>query len=118
MSGGSRRSSSALKNNQAIDTTGDGKLDSIAVDTSGDGAADKLVKIQTMMDTTGDGIVDKVGVDTTGDGKVDKVVKIVHVTNEHYSLSATARADESCAFIPLFSTRQYVDVGIEPQTSR
>ena len=59
-----------------------------------------------------------VPVDTTGDGKVDKVVKIVHATNEHYSLSATARADESCAFIPLFSTRQYVDVGIEPQTSR
>jgi ankyrin repeat protein len=67
------------RRNEAIDTTGDGQVDTIAVDTSGDGAADKLVKIQAMMDTTGDGVVDKVGVDTTGDGNVDKVVKVEKV---------------------------------------
>merc|ERR1711865_405295 len=41
----------------AIDTTGDGKVDSIGVDSTGDGKANSVVKAK--------------GVDTDGDGRID-----------------------------------------------
>lgn len=54
-----------------LDTTGDGKVDTVAIDNSGDGRPDELI-----LDTTGDGKADTKFVDTTGDGIVDTVVDL------------------------------------------
>eukprot|EP01065_Artemidia_motanka_P029756 TRINITY_DN35842_c0_g1_i1.p1 TRINITY_DN35842_c0_g1~~TRINITY_DN35842_c0_g1_i1.p1 ORF type:complete len:240 (+),score=83.74 TRINITY_DN35842_c0_g1_i1:58-777(+) len=48
----------------AVDTTGDGKADTLLVDTTGDGKHDSALRVQVvdattvMLDTTGDGVVD------------------------------------------------------------
>ncbi len=86
------------KAGQAIDTDGDGKVDSIAVDTTGDGKADKVVKILTRIDTDGDGNKDSAGVDTDGDGQVDKVVKIVEEKG-HGKESARDGSEHVCEVI-------------------
>ena len=55
---------------EAVDSTGDGRVDSLVMDTIGDGKADRAFQAQ-MVDTTGDGKGDLVGVDITGDGQID-----------------------------------------------
>lgn len=56
---------------EKMDTTGDGKVDTIAADTTADGKYDTILQ-----DTDGDGKLDTAFVDTTGDGVVDSVVDI------------------------------------------
>jgi ribosomal protein L2 len=52
----------------AMDTNGDGMIDTIAYDTNGDGKIDKIE-----YDTNHDGNVDKIEYDTNRDGKVDTI---------------------------------------------
>ena len=51
-----------------VDTTGDGKVDTMAFDTTNDGRIDAY-----LIDTTGDGNKNALGFDTTGDGHIDMV---------------------------------------------
>lgn len=52
----------------ALDTNGDGMIDTIAYDTTGDGMVDKIE-----YDTNHDGKVDRIEFDTSRDGKVDTI---------------------------------------------
>jgi len=76
---GANRRKSSLE--AGIDTTGDGKVDTIGIDTTGDGKLDTIHRDTTgdgnldttHLDTVGDGKIDTVHQDTTGDGKIDTV---------------------------------------------
>jgi len=94
---------SAARRAELLDTTGDGKPDTLAVDTVGDGVADKFVRLQQasseapastnpspgseravaraasrveLVDTTADGRPDAVAVDTVGDGVADTLIPL------------------------------------------
>ncbi len=59
------------KNMISLDTTGDGKIDTILMDTSNDGEVDTI-----LLDTNSDGSFDTMLADTTGDGKMDSMVSV------------------------------------------
>ena len=58
-----------------IDTTGDGKIDTLLVDTTGDGKLDTQAKAKEV-DSTGDGRLDTLLIDATGDGEFDTVEQV------------------------------------------
>ena len=60
----------AVRAEAVVDSTGDGRVDTLILDTTKDGKADLAFRAQ-MVDTTGDGKGDLVGVDITGDGQID-----------------------------------------------
>jgi hypothetical protein len=60
----------AVRAEAVVDSTGDGRVDTLKLDTTKDGEADRAFRAQ-MVDTTGDGKGDLVGVDITGDGQID-----------------------------------------------
>eukprot|EP00756_Hemistasia_phaeocysticola_P002941 Hpha_TRINITY_DN11970_c0_g1::TRINITY_DN11970_c0_g1_i2::g.20732::m.20732 len=55
---------------RVVDTTGDGRADTLLMDTTGDGKHDTVLAAQ-VVDTTGDTVGDTVLVDINGDGKYD-----------------------------------------------
>ena len=65
-----------------LDTSGDGRVDTVAYDTTGDGRHDTLVPLPkpgaapVSMDTSGDGRIDTVAYDTSGDGRHDTLVPL------------------------------------------
>ena len=54
-----------------LDTTGDGRVDTILMDTRNDGEVDTI-----LLDTNSDGSFDTVLADTTGDGKMDSMISV------------------------------------------
>lgn len=74
---------------EIVDSSGDGRADTVAVDTVGDGVVDTVIPlahsgssqdISALVDTTGDGIPDTLAVDTTGDGRADKMIPMAPAT--------------------------------------
>lgn len=75
-----RRESINFKILQPMDTTGDGKMDSVGVDRTGDGLIDTVLKGMPI-DINGDGKADAIAVDTNGDGIANEMVPLKKYNN-------------------------------------
>eukprot|EP00947_MAST-08B_sp_MAST-8B-sp1_P005866 g5866.t1 len=58
-----------------LDTTEDGKIDTVGIDSTKDGQVDKYCAA-VLIDTIGDGAFDSVALDSTGDGQYDMVLAL------------------------------------------
>ena len=92
---------------ELLDTTADGRPDTLAVDTSGDGVADTMIPITgpvggdevarrvELLDTTADGLPDTLAIDTVGDGVADKFVRL----RSNEAAEAVAQASRRVEFV-------------------
>ena len=91
---GARRSSMPVP----LDTTGDGRADSVGVDADGDGKVD-TIHAAVPIDTTGDGFFDSLGFDSTGDGRVDATVLTYHMLHVTLPADGSVEAGHKMAVV-------------------